>query len=266
MKKALTQKDIGIRLLTMRKKKGLSQEELSKSIGISRSSLVQIELGNRNIDATVLKQLSMMLAFSMDEILATNFNPLKNERIEDEAVIDEIIEERIAVPKMNITKFKNVLLYILEKCAGKPNVGETVLYKLLYFSDFNYYEVYETHLSGARYRKLPFGPVPISFDAIITKMIEKKELQKIKTNYFNKVQTRYIPLVKANLTHLKASETDIIDNVLQQMSDWSATMISDYSHNDMPWRASKDGEELSYELAFYRKPPYSLRVYNEDDE
>jgi len=29
------------------------------------------------------------------------------------------------VPILKIEKFKNILLYILEKCAGKPNVGET---------------------------------------------------------------------------------------------------------------------------------------------
>jgi len=50
------------------------------------------------------------------------------------------------------------------------------------------------------------------------------------------------------------------------MSDWSASGISNYSHNDMPWKASKEGEEISYELAFYRRPPYSVRAYKEDDE
>ena len=69
------------------------------------------------------------------------------------------------MPTLQVDKFKNVLLYILERCAGKPNVGETVLYKLLYFADFNYYELYEEHLTGAKYRKLPFGPVPkIGYD------------------------------------------------------------------------------------------------------
>lgn len=69
------------------------------------------------------------------------------------------INERISVPSLQIGKFKNILLYILERCAGNYNVGETVLYKLLYFSDFNYYELYEEHLTGANYRKLPYGPV-----------------------------------------------------------------------------------------------------------
>ncbi len=167
---------------------------------------------------------------------------------------------------MSISKFNNILLYILEKCAGKPNVGETVLYKLLYFSDFNYYELYEEHLSGARYRKLSYGPVPRRFESIVNSMIEKGEIKKFKSEYFGKTQTRYMPLQKANLTKLKASEKDILDRVIEQMSDWSAAAISDYSHNDMPWKASKEGDEINYELAFYRKPPYSVRTYPEGDE
>jgi uncharacterized phage-associated protein len=169
------------------------------------------------------------------------------------------------VPTLQINKFKNVLLYILERCAGKPNVGETVLYKLLYFSDFNYYELYEEHLTGAKYRKLPYGPVPQKLDTIIGQMIEKGQLQRVKTEYHGYPQTRYLPLEKADLTELRASEKEIIDRVIEQMSDWSAAMLSNYSHGDKPWKASKEGEEINYELAFYRRPPYSIRV-NEDDE
>jgi len=33
--------------------------------------------------------------------------------------------ERVSVSTLQIDKLENVLLYILERCAGKPNVGET---------------------------------------------------------------------------------------------------------------------------------------------
>jgi uncharacterized phage-associated protein len=160
----------------------------------------------------------------------------------------------------------NVVLYMLERCAGKPNIGETVLYKLLYFSDFNYYEIYEEHLTGATYRKLQYGPVPQKFDAIIQQMIEKKQIQRVKTTYHGFPQTRYLPLEKADLTLLRASEKEVIDRVIEHMSDWSASAISTYSHNDMPWLASKEGEEISYELVFYREPPFSVRNYGDDIE
>jgi uncharacterized phage-associated protein len=73
-------------------------------------------------------------------------------------------------------------------------------------------------------------------------------------------------LEKADLTELRASEKEVIDRVIEQMSDWSATMISEYSHKDLPWEATEEGKDISYELAFYRELPYSVRFYNDDND
>jgi len=245
--------------------KGLSQEDLAKSVKISRPSLAQIELGNRGVNVIELQQLSLVLNFSLDDFMSENFSVSQD--VEGNAEVkSEKTEERISVPTLQVSKFKNVLLYILERCAGKPNVGETVLYKLLYFSDFNYYELYEEHLTGASYRKLPYGPVPQKLDTILGQMMDKGMIQRIKTMYYNKMQTRYLPLSKADLTRLKASEKEVIDQVLEQMSDWSASAISSYSHKDMPWLATKEGEEINYELAFYRDAPFYVRNYGDEIE
>lgn len=261
----LSQKQIGQKITELRKMKGLSQEDLAKSVKISRPSLAQIELGNRSVDILELQKMSLILEFSLDDFMSKDFSASQEvEGKEEKRVKKE--EERISVPTLQISKFKNVLLYILERCAGKPNVGETVLYKLLYFADFNYYELYEEHLTGAKYHKLPYGPVPQKLDTIIGQMIEKDQLQRVKTEYHGYPQTRYLPLQKADLTELRASEKEIIDRVLEQMSDWSASAISNYSHKDMPWLASKEGEEINYELAFYRDAPFSVRNYGDEIE
>lgn len=265
MNQDLSQLQIGRRISELRKMKKLSQADLAKSINVSRSSLVQIESGNRCVDILELQRLSMILGFSLDQFMSENF--AANQQIEsDTEVKPEKQTERISVPNLQVNKFKNVLLYILERCAGKPNVGETVLYKLLYFSDFNYYELYEEHLTGANYRKLPFGPVPQKLEIIIKQMIENGQLQRVKTEYFGLPQTRYLPLEKANLTELKASEKEVIDRVIEQMSDWSAAAISNYSHKDIPWLASKEGDEIDYELTFYREAPFSVRNYGNEIE
>lgn len=261
----LSQKQIGQRVTELRKMKGLSQEDLAKSVKISRPSLAQIELGNRSVDVLELQRLSLVLGFSLDDFMSENFTVSQDVEGRAEAN-SKRTDERISIPTLQVNKFKNVLLYILERCAGKPNVGETVLYKLLYFSDFNYYELYEEHLTGAKYRKLPFGPVPQKLDTIIGQMIESEQIKRIKTEYFDKTQTRYIPLAKADLTELKASEKEVIDKVIEQLSDWSAAAISNYSHKDMPWLASKEGEEINYELAFYRDAPFSVRNYGDEIE
>lgn len=261
----LSQKQIGQRITELRKMKGLSQEDLAKSVKISRPSLAQIELGNRTVDVLEFQRLSMVLGFSLDDFVSKDFSANQDLEAKGETKSKKA-DERISVPSLQVSKFKNVLLYILERCAGKPNVGETVLYKLLYFSDFNYYELYEEHLTGAKYRKLPYGPVPQKLDSIVLQMIDKGQLQRVKTEYHGYPQTRYLPLVKADLTELKASEKEVIDRVIEQLSDWSAAAISNYSHKDMPWLASKEGEEINYELAFYRDAPFSVRNYGDEIE
>lgn len=263
MELKLSQQQIGQRIMELRKVKGLSQDELAKSIGMSRPSLTQLELGNRGVDVYELHKLSLTLEFSLDKFLSPDFKvsheiPQEKERPTNKE------ELRISVPSLKVEKFKNVLLYILEQC-GKPNIGETVLSKLLYFCDFNYYELYEEHLTGARYKKLPFGPVPYKLDSIINQMIDQGQLKRIKTAYHDFPQTRYMPLEKSDLTKLSAAEKTVIDNVIQQMSDWNATKISEYAHKDLPWLATNDGDYISYNLSFYRELPYSVRVYEDEN-
>lgn len=261
----LSQKQIGQRIAELRKMKGLSQEDLSRSLQLSRSSLAQIELGNRSLNVMELQRLATALTFSIDDFMSNDFNAEQIAEVDSTRAAQQS-EERISVPTLQVDKFKNVLLYILEHCAGKPNVGETVLCKLLYFSDFNYYELYEEHLTGAKYHKLPYGPVPKGLDTVINQMIENGQLQRIKTGYHGFPQTRYLPLEKADLTKLKASEKEVIDRVIEQLSGWSASAVSTYSHKDMPWQASKEGEEINYELVFYRDAPYSVRNYGDGIE
>lgn len=265
MDSGIDHKEIGRRLTALRKSKGLSQEDLARQVGLSRTTVTQIENGNRDLTAIELLKLAEALQFSIDDFMSEHFTIEKEELPENETKTEKP-EERISVPRLATDKFRNILLYVLERCAGKPNVGETVLYKLLYFCDFNYYEIYEEHLTGARYKKMTFGPVPQKMNAIVDKMIMTGEMQKVRVEYFGKPQTRYLPLKKPDLTKFSAAEKEVIDGVIDQMSDWSAKMISDYSHNDKPWRATEVNDYIDYELAFYRRPPYSVRVYEEDEQ
>ena len=256
---------LGKKISNLRKRKGLSQKELAKFLDIPRSSLAQIELGRRNLSAFEFIELSKVLEFSMDQFPSTDY--VQNEEI---LIVEEskgIFEHtRVSSPRLDIEKLKNVILYILEQCAGKPNLGETALNKLLYFSDFNYYEIYEEHLTGSEYKKLSYGPVNEKLNPAIDSMEAKELLTKIKTMYHGYPQTRYIPLSKANLKLLSAAEKEIIDQVILQFSNWSASAISEYSHQDMPWKATKNGEIIDYELCFYREPPFSVRIYNDETE
>lgn len=261
----INQEVIGKRIAMLRKQKGFLQEEMAKKLGMTRSSLAQIELGNRNITAGELLKLSEVFEISIDSLLAKE---LKIKELPEESGSKKVekVEERISVPELQVEKFKQVLLYVLERCAGKPNVGETVLNKLLYFIEFNFYERYEEHMIGATFKKLQFGPVPQDMDLVLGRMETEGMVKMFKADYHGFMQKRYMPLAKPDLQELRASEIEIIDQVINQLSDFSARSISDYSHKDLPWKATQDGDVIDYELAFYREAPFSARTYSDDPE
>ncbi|OGZ28316.1 MAG: repressor protein, partial [Candidatus Nealsonbacteria bacterium RIFOXYD1_FULL_39_11] len=175
-------------------------------------------------------------------------------------------EMRISVPQKNLQKFKEVLLYVLSKVGGKPNVGEAVVYKLLYFIDFDFYEKFEEQLVGATYIKNHYGPTPVEFKTIIDDMIENGEVVKVEGKYFNYPQRKYLPIREPDLTKLKdARELRHIDEVIARLGDKNATELSEYSHEDTPWLIAKENQPLDYEAVFYRTPKTSVRNYDEQD-
>ncbi|MDZ7650290.1 MAG: helix-turn-helix domain-containing protein [Cytophagales bacterium] len=189
----INQEEIGKRIASLRKHRGYSQEELAKMLKMPRPSLAQIELGKRNITAGELLQLSERLEISMDAILAKNFKITVEDLPTEKTKKAEKAQERISVPTLQLDKFKQVLLYVLERCAGKPNVGETVLNKLLYFIEFNYYERFEEHLIGATFKKLQFGPVPVNMDQILNQMETDGQVKMFKTDYYGLLQKDFFP-------------------------------------------------------------------------
>lgn len=256
-------KKIGKRIKELREKAGLSQREVAIKIGIKRPTISQIENGERKISAEEILEFSKL------------FNVTPNNMLELEEELEVVLEkkktieeakpkERINVPQKNLNKFKEVLLYILNKVGSKSNVGETVIYKLLYFIDFNFYEKYEEQLIGATYIKNNYGPTPVEFAKIVEEMKNEGEIEEVESKYFNYPQRKYLPLRKPNLKILKANEKEVIDDVLNNLSDMNASQISEYSHEDVPWLSTDEGEQIEYESVFYRNPPYSVREYSED--
>lgn len=71
------------RLISLRKDKKLTQHELAKQLGITRSALSQYELGNRQPDYETLEKIAQYFHVSIDYLLGRTNDPnLKEQEIQ----------------------------------------------------------------------------------------------------------------------------------------------------------------------------------------
>jgi len=237
---------------------------MARELKMSRPTYVQIEQGGRELTITEAKKLAAIFSISFEDFLAGKSSQHKVIIEQKYKTINKPGKLQIRVTKKNLEKFKQVLLYVLGKVGSKPNIGETVLHKLLYFIDFDYYEKFEENLMGATYIKNHHGPTSIELGSIIKDMQKNGELEEIKSQYFKYEQKKYLPRKRPDLTMFSAREIEHIDDVLARLSNKNAKEIENYSHEDIPWKVAKNGKPLSYESVFYRDERYSMKNY--DDE
>lgn len=163
-------------------------------------------------------------------------------------------------------KFKQVLHYIVHETVGIDSVGKTVLYKLLYFNDFNFYEMFEKKMTGESYRKIGHGPAPCHFDDAISALVEENKVEVITRNIGQYTQHKFISDCKPDISLLSGDEIRSIEETIARYSGLNATQISAFSHKDIPYAATEDKDLIDYELVFYRDPMFSVREYDNGND
>lgn len=249
----------GSAIKKLRKGAGLSQQEVAEKLGMARATYASLEVDRREPDLGELKTISQFYEVPMMDLVAEEGDDWPG--VIHEPTVEyktrsstnaEIVPRDIN-PLVNTEKLREVLLYVLGKVGAKPNIGETVLYKLLYFIDFDYYEKHGRSITGLTYIRNHYGPTPTkSFVDVVKQMESQKELEIVSTKYFNNTQKKYLPVVDADLQELSAKELQHIDETLARLSDKTASELSELSHYDTPWLAAKDGKPIAYRGVFYR--------------
>lgn len=255
----LTQKQLGQKIKELREECGeLSQAQLAKAIALSRAAISEIERGNRGLGALELAKIARVFELSTDELLQDKRG--KERRL---------LKKKCAIIankgiKFEAEKLRQLILYILSKCGGKPNFGETVLYKILYYVDFDAYETLGRPVTGLNYIHQKFGPMPQirQYQPTIQDMREKQEIKIFSQNYYGMAQKRYVALSDYKMDKFSAKERDLIDKVIKHLSDMSARQVEEYVHGDAPWELTENNEIIPYNLVIERKFPYAYRDYD----
>ncbi len=251
-------------LKKLRQEQELSQEFLANKLNLSRPTYAQIESGVRDMSVKEAQKLAQFFGLCLEDFLAgKKTKGLEVELENSRNKKPQEFQPRISVPQEKVEKFKEVLLYILEQIGARPNIGEAVVCKLMYFIDFDYYEKFEEQLIGAKYIKNHFGPTPLAFPAIVKQMEDNGDLIQVTKKYFQHDQKKYLPLRSANLKTFSAQEKELIDWEIERFKNFNATKMRDYSHKDVPWIGTNDLQLINYEAVFSRTDEFSVRKYDD---
>lgn len=217
----------------------ISQEDVARVLGITRPTYRQLEAGERTPSNAELQAISELFGVRIEELLNDDESLKANSPSLGSGI------ERGAI---NETKYRNLILYLAEKVGAKPNVGETVFYKLIYFVEtLSLFKLGES-IAGEQFYKRQYGPVPASFKSLTNEMIAANQLDKVSGEFYTYMQTKYLPRVSS--AGLSDDEKLLIDQVISFLGDKTATELSDLSHEDKPWIDAKDGDIMNLNLIF----------------
>ena len=142
-----------------------------------------------------------------------------------------------------------MVLFFANKGTELP---KTKLMKLLCYSDMMFYKENGISMSGTEYAHLPYGPVPNNIDLIIGRM-ESENIAHIDVLCYGDgyEKHRVIPDREVPQGVLSEAETKMLERIYHKFKDYGSGEISEYSHKEKGYKATKNGEIISYSYAMH---------------
>lgn len=213
---------------------GLSQDDIAKAMGIkSRSTIVAIEKGDRDITSEELGRLADHLGVEITDLLAQDMP--------------------------NYDKYKEMILEMLRRYTKYANKSatKTLLAKLVYLTDFAWYYDELQPMSGMKYRRLQYGPVPDQYFRIVDELVDDGLV-----NLTLADRAQWLSVSDSAqglpLEQLATKETALIDLIARKWKDTDTEKIVAFTHTQLPWQICRPNEFIPYELITQEEPD---RVY-----
>ena len=139
-----------------------------------------------------------------------------------------------------------MVLFFAHKSAG---LLKTKLMKLLNYSDMIFYKENGLSISGLRYAHLPYGPVPDNFDMILGKMAAD-HIAHIEVFYDGSYENhQVVPECNVPEGVLSDEEIEVLTRIYEKFKNFGSAEISNYSHKETGYNATKTGQIISYAYA-----------------
>ena len=264
-KKAIREKNkiLGVdpdKIIALRKKYNLTQEQFSKIIGCAKKTLISYEQGTSVPNDIYIVTLKMLLENPniIKPMIESNLSRYSQEEYqkitsklsiiyeeEDNKKENQELSKYNGYTEYSLSKIKNLILYL-----SQNTILKTKLLKELFYCDFISYKNIGKSITGLEYKKYQFGPVPRNYEQILNKLIQSKSISLnliIDSDYeCNQISS----IEKPNTKDFAKEELDIINRVIKYFKNYSSKKIVDYSHKEKAFTDTKENNLISYDYAF----------------
>lgn len=238
----------------IRSKYGLGQKAFARLLGWGDVTLARYETGSLQSaahDSTLRlaedpDNVRQLLALNGDRLSAKQRRTLA-ERLDDlseahEAVLAREEAAAYGMP-IGVRRLREMIVFFAE-C---PGTWRTKLNKLLFYADFLHHKRHGAAISGARYVRMQFGPVPADFYALHGLLVDDASIDEIPATCGECDGTVFVALRPADRALFSEDELRTMTDVAEHFDSWTAGRISEFSHREPAWAEARDRETIPYE-------------------
>ncbi len=260
-------------IIKLRNTYGLSASMMSKILGFGTNSYRNYEKGevpslaNANLINTVSNSIlnfKLLVDLNNDlndeekikilkriEVVIENYRESKD----DKKYVDILFENRLpdnytGYRKPDMEKMSNMILFFAEKL----NPTETMMNKLLFYSDFYNYKQTAYSISGSNYMAHNYGPVPVRFGGIFDYATNKDfifmQIEDYGNGYWGKCFYKSSHK-EFNSELFSSEEIETLNTIVSTFRGCNATQIMEKSHEEKAWLENEKSKSLiDYNYAF----------------
>lgn len=154
---------------------------------------------------------------------------------------------------MTNKKLKELILYLVNESKDDNLFGATKLNKLLFDIDFQAYALFGASITGEKYVRRPFGPVPYRLPVARDELVSEGRLKIEVREHFRRKQYIMTALENPDLSIFSKDGLDLVDEILHENKAVNGSELSSWTHTLRPWLDAEDGEEIPYYTVFILK-------------
>jgi putative zinc finger/helix-turn-helix YgiT family protein len=245
-----------------REKFNLTQRELSDLVGFGGATLSRYENGalqdetHNNLLRLIMESDNLLKVINnKPEVLSPEKSEVISTIFQTKNTFVDYINDFLNPNKFDIFSGNRPLdiLKVSETIkffTYNREVFKTKLFKLLFYSDFRFFNSNHLSITGLKYARLPFGPVPDNFQLILGLVTSNDSTIVIEQRSIKEFEGEIIKsLTPPNINSFTESEKSTLIEINSRFGNLSSKEISLLSHKEKGYIETKTGSLISYSYA-----------------